>query len=168
MLTHGFTVDEQGKKMSKSLGNVVDPQAVIKEYGADVLRLWVASADFRNDMSASKSILKQVADAFSKIRNTCRFMISNLNDFDKTKDAVDYKEMDEIDKWALLKLQRTIERVRNAYEDFEYHIVFHTIHDYCVNDLSALYFDVLKDRLYCSEKKGLLRRSSQTAMAQDT
>jgi isoleucyl-tRNA synthetase len=164
VLTHGFTVDEEGKKMSKSLGNVVDPQAVTKEFGADVLRLWVASADFRNDMSASKNILKHVTEAFTKIRNTCRFLLSNLNDFDDKADPLKYAELEEIDRWVLLRLSRLIERVHKAYEEFEYHIVFHSVHEFCVNDLSALYFDILKDRLYCSEKKGKLRRSSQTAM----
>jgi isoleucyl-tRNA synthetase len=162
VLTHGFTVDEKGKKMSKSLGNVVDPQVVVKEFGADVLRLWVASADFRNDMSASKDILKHVAEAFTKIRNTCRFLMSNLNDFDAKNDQV--KDLEEIDKWALLKAQRLIERVRKAYDEFELHLVFHLIHGFCVNELSAFYFDVIKDRLYCESKAGKLRRSSQTAM----
>ncbi len=164
VLTHGFTVDEQGKKMSKSLGNVVDPQVVVKEFGADVLRLWVASADFRNDMSASKDILKHVAEAFTKIRNTCRFLMSNLNDFDAGKDAIRHNDLEEIDKWALLRAQRLIERVRKAYDEFEFHLVFHSIHGFCVNDLSAFYFDVVKDRLYCESKGGKLRRSSQTAM----
>ena len=164
VLTHGFTVDEQGKKMSKSLGNVIDPLKVIQESGADVLRLWVASTDFRDDMGISKNILKQVSDAFSKIRNTCRFLISNLNEFDPKMDAVTYKDLNEIDKWALLKLQRLIGSVRKAYETYELHMVFHSIYDYCVNDLSALYFDMSKDRIYCEEKKGLLRRSSQTVM----
>ncbi|MFC1559819.1 isoleucine--tRNA ligase, partial [Candidatus Margulisiibacteriota bacterium] len=164
VLTHGFTVDEKGKKMSKSLGNVVDPQKVVQEYGADVLRLWVASADFRNDMSASKNILSHVRDAFTKIRNTCRFLISNLNDFDLKKDAVAYKKMEEIDRWALLRLQRLVEKVHKAYDEFEFHIVFHSVHAFCVNDLSSFYFDVIKDRLYCENKSGNLRRSSQTAM----
>jgi len=166
VLTHGFTVDEAGKKMSKSLGNVVDPQVVVKEFGADVLRLWVASADFRNDMSASKNILKHVAEAFTKIRNTCRFMLSNLNDLNSSTDIIKYDDLEEIDRWALMSLSRLIERVHKAYEEFEYHIVFHSIHEFCVNDLSALYFDILKDRLYCSEQKGKLRRSSQTSMAE--
>jgi len=164
VLTHGFTVDEQGKKMSKSLGNVIDPLKVIQESGADVLRLWVASTDFRNDMGISKNILKQVSDAFAKIRNSCRFLLSNLNEFDPKADAVDHKDLNEIDKWALLKLQRLIGSVRKAYETYELHIVFHSLYDYCVNDLSALYFDMLKDRMYCEEKKGTLRRSSQTVM----
>ncbi len=166
VLTHGFTVDDTGKKMSKSVGNVVDPQVVVKEFGADVLRLWVASADFRNDMSASKEILKQVSDAFSKIRNTCRFLISNLNDLDPAKNAVAYNDMEEIDKWAMLRAHRLIERARKAYDEFEFHLVFHSIHQFCVNDLSSLYFDIIKDRLYCESRNGRLRRSSQTAMSE--
>ena len=164
VLTHGFTIDESGKKMSKSLGNVVDPQVVVKEFGADVLRLWVASTDFKNDMSASKDILKQVADAFSKIRNTCRFIMSNLNDFDPDKDAVAYKDMEEIDKFALLNAQKLVEKCGKAYDEFEFHLVFHSIYGFCVNELSSFYFDVIKDRLYCESKSGKLRRSSQTAM----
>lgn len=164
VLTHGFTVDEQGKKMSKSLGNVVDPQVVVKEFGADVLRMWVASADFRNDMSASKDILKHVGEAFTKIRNTCRFLLSNLNDFDAGKDSIGHKDLEEIDKWALLRTQRLIERARKAYDEFELHLVFHSVHSFCVNDLSAFYFDVIKDKLYCESKDGKLRRSSQTVM----
>jgi isoleucyl-tRNA synthetase len=115
-------------------------------------------------MSASKDILKHVAEAFTKIRNTCRFLMSNLNDFDPKKDVIDHKNLEEIDKWALLKAQRLIERVRKAYDEFELHIVFHSIHGFCVNDLSAFYFDIIKDRLYCESKAGKLRRSSQTAM----
>jgi len=164
VLTHGFTVDETGKKMSKSLGNVVDPQSVVREYGADVLRLWVASADFRNDMSASKNILVHVSDAFTKIRNTCRFLLSNMNDFDPAKNNVNYKDLEEIDRWALLKLHRLIERAHRAYDEFELHVVFHSIHSFCVNELSAFYFDVIKDRLYCESRDGKIRRSSQTAM----
>ena len=164
VLTHGFTIDETGKKMSKSLGNVVDPQVVVKEFGADALRLWVSSADFRNDMSASKEIIKHVAEAFGKIRNTCRFLISNLNDFDAEKDRLKYSDLEEIDKWILLRAQRLIERARKAYDEFELHMVFHSIHAFCVNDLSAFYFDVTKDKLYCEAKGGKLRRSSQTAM----
>jgi isoleucyl-tRNA synthetase len=164
VLTHGFTVDEKGKKMSKSLGNVVDPQDVVKEYGADVLRLWVASSDFRNDMSASPKILKQISEAYSKIRNTCRFLISNIYDFDPSKDSICYEELLENDRWVLLKLQHLIKRINQAYQEFEFHIVFHSIQYFCVNDLSALYLDITKDRLYCGGKKSLERRSAQTVL----
>lgn len=164
VLTHGFTVDEAGKKMSKSLGNVIDPQDVRDSYGADVLRLWVASADFRSDMSASENILKHVQEAFGKIRNTCRFLLSNLYDFDSEKDKVKYKDMLEVDKWALLRLSRLVERINKAYEDFEFHIVFHAVRDFCIIDLSALYLDIIKDRLYCGGKTSVERRSAQTVI----
>lgn len=183
VLTHGFTIDEKGKKMSKSLGNVISPQDVVKEYGADILRLWVASTDFRNDMAASKNILKQVREAYLKIRNTCRFLMSNLYDFNSQgsrdvqsqaseKDkgnqrlnvAVSYEDLLEIDKWILLRLHRLIERVTKAYDNFEFHIVYHSLYSFCVNDLSAYYLDMSKDRLYCGGRDSIERRSAQTAM----
>ncbi len=164
VLTHGFTVDEKGRKMSKSLGNVVDPQDVVKRFGADVLRLWVASTDFRIDMSASENILKQINEAYTKIRNTCRFLLSNLSDFDPKKDTVKYEDLLEIDKFALLKFGRLVERIRLAYDNFEFHVVFHSIRDFSINDMSALYLDIVKDRLYCSGKTSKERRSSQTVM----
>lgn len=163
VLTHGFTIDEKGKKMSKSLGNVVSPQDVVKNYGADILRLWVASTDFRNDMAASENILKQVRDAYLKIRNTCRFMISNLNDFDK---PLNYDKLLEVDKWVLLKLGKLIEKVRRAYDNFEFHVVYHAVYHFCVNDLSSFYLDLSKDRLYCDAKDAQVRRSAQTAMSE--
>jgi isoleucyl-tRNA synthetase len=166
VLTHGFTVDEAGKKMSKSLGNVVDPQKVVEKYGADTLRLWVVSADFRDDMSASDHILKNLGEAYGKIRNTCRFLISNLNGFDPSRDAVPYEKLMETDRWALLKLSKLIERVRKAYDEFEFHIVFHSIRDFCVSDLSALYLDIAKDRLYCSGSRSIERMSCQTVLHQ--
>ncbi len=161
VLTHGFTIDDHGKKMSKSLGNVVNPQEVVKKYGADVLRLWVASTDFRNDMAASDTILKQVQDAYLKIRNTCRFLLSNLNDFTPTNKP---ENLLEIDRWVLLRLNRLVERVTKAYDEFEFHLVYHGLYDFCVNDLSALYLDISKDRLYCDGKESLERRSAQFAM----
>ncbi len=165
VLTHGFTIDEKGKKMSKSLGNVISPQDVVKEYGADILRLWVASTDFRNDMAASKNILNQVREAYTKIRNTCRFLISNLYDF-REHLAVDYVKLLEIDKWILLRLHRLIERVVKAYDNFEFHIVYHSLYGFCVNDLSAYYLDMSKDRLYCGGENSHGRRSAQTAMSE--
>ncbi|MBN2057564.1 MAG: isoleucine--tRNA ligase [Candidatus Saganbacteria bacterium] len=165
VLTHGFTIDEKGKKMSKSLGNVISPQDVVKEYGADILRLWVASTDFRNDMAASQNILKQVREAYSKIRNTCRFLMSNLNDYQTEDRRPKTEDLLEIDKWILLRLQRLIERVRQAYDEFEFHIVYHKLYDFCVNDLSAYYLDMSKDRLYCGGKDSIERRSAQFAMS---
>ncbi|MFA6432125.1 MAG: isoleucine--tRNA ligase [Candidatus Margulisiibacteriota bacterium] len=164
VLTHGFTIDEKGKKMSKSTGNVVDPQDVATRYGADVLRLWVASTDFRNDIAASEKILKQVQDAYSKIRNTCRFLISNLSDYTVSKLPTPNSDLVEIDRWILLRLHRLIERVCKAYDEYEFHLVYHSIYDFCVNDLSALYLDMSKDRLYCERKDSVERRSAQFAM----
>ena len=170
VLTHGFTVDDKGKKMSKSLGNVINPQDVVKNYGADVLRLWVASTDFRNDMAASEKILKQVQDAYSKIRNTCRFLLSNLNDFGNRPDRigiqsqVSNENLLEIDRWILLRLNRLVERITKAYDEFEFHHVYHGLYDFCVNDLSAFYLDASKDRLYCGGKDSIERRSAQFAM----
>lgn len=165
VLTHGFTIDEKGKKMSKSLGNVISPQDVVKEYGADILRLWVASTDFRNDMAASKNILKQVREAYTKIRNTCRFLISNLYDY-REHLAVDYEKLLEVDKWVLLRLHRLIEKVTKAYDNFEFHIVYHSLYNFCVSDLSAYYLDMSKDRLYCGAKDSHERHSAQTAMSE--
>lgn len=163
VLTHGFTIDDKGKKMSKSQGNVIDPQDIVKRYGADVLRLWVASTDFRNDLAASEKIMKQVQDAFLKIRNTCRFLLSNLYDFDSQLTPSD-SQLLEIDRWILNRLQRLIERVTRAYDEFEFHLVYRALYDFCVNDLSAFYLDMSKDRLYCERKDALERRSAQYAM----
>ncbi len=163
VLTHGFTVDEKGKKMSKSLGNVVDPQQVVKEYGADVLRLWVASTDFRNDMAVSKNILKQINEGFTKIRNTCRFLLSNINGFDAKKDFVEYAHLLDIDKYILMKFEMLLNKLRRSYDDFEFHSVYHSLYGFCVNDLSAFYLDVIKDRLYCDGIDSESRRAAQTA-----
>jgi isoleucyl-tRNA synthetase len=147
--------------MSKSMGNTVDPQDVVRRYGADVLRLWVASTDFRNDMAASEKILKQVQEAYSKIRNTCRFLISNLSDY--SLPPTPYPLL-EVDRWILLRLNRLVEKITQAYDEFEFHVVYHSLYDFCVNDLSALYLDMSKDRLYTSGKGSLERRSAQFAM----
>jgi isoleucyl-tRNA synthetase len=165
VLTHGFTIDDSGKKMSKSLGNVVDPQAVVLKYGADVLRLWVASTDFRADMAASEKILKQVQEAYLKIRNTCRFLLSNLFDWNRdVQSQVPYNKLLEVDRYILSKLQKLIQRILKAYDEFEFHVVYHSIYSFCVNDLSALYLDLSKDRLYCGGTNALDRRSAQTVM----
>ncbi len=166
VLTHGFTVDEKGKKMSKSLGNTVLPQDVMNESGADVLRLWVASTDFRNDMAVSKKILKQIAEGFSKIRNTCRFLISNINDFDNSNDKVAYSDLKEIDKYALFKLELLSKKIREAYDNYEFHVVYHSMYTFCVNDLSSFYMDIIKDRLYCDGKKSVSRRAAQTVCSE--
>jgi isoleucyl-tRNA synthetase len=165
VLTHGFTVDGQGKKMSKSAGNVVAPQEVIDQYGAEVLRLWVSAADYRDDIRISKEILMHLAEAYRRIRNTCRYLLGNLHDFDPGKDTVPDAEVLEIDRWALHRLQTLIQRVGKAYDDFEFHLVFHSIHNFCAVDMSAFYLDVLKDRLYTAKASSVERRSGQTALS---
>jgi len=164
VLTHGFVVDEKGRKMSKSLGNVIDPLKLINNMGADILRLWVSSADYRNDVSVSDNIIKQCAEAYRKIRNTCRFILGNLYDFDPDKDTVEYNKLTELDKWALLKLHKLIKRVTKAYDDYEFHVVFHSIHNFCTVDLSNIYFDILKDRLYCAHPEDPERKAAQTVL----
>ncbi|MBC7105709.1 MAG: class I tRNA ligase family protein, partial [Firmicutes bacterium] len=164
VLTHGFVVDEQGYKMSKSLGNVIEPQEILRDLGADILRLWVCSADYRNDLAASANILRQLADAYRKIRNTFRFLLGNLYDFDPRRDAVPYEALPELDRWALLRLGRLIARVLQAYRDYEFHVVYHAVHHFCTVDLSALYLDVIKDRLYTYPPASRARRAAQTVL----
>ncbi len=164
VLTHGFTVDGSGKKMSKSSGNVVAPQEVIDKYGAEVLRLWVSAADYRDDIRISQEILTHLAEAYRRIRNTSRYLLGNLSDFDPDADRVSDKDLLEIDRWALHRLQKLIQRVEKAYDDFEFHVVFHSLHNFCAVDMSAFYLDILKDRLYTAKAKSLERRSGQTTM----
>ena len=164
IVTHGFVVDEKGHKMSKSVGNVVAPDYVIKKYSRDILRLWVASADYKNDISISDNILKNVSEVYRKIRNTCRFMISNLYDFDFAKDAVDYEKLLKVDQYALENLFKRNNEVLNAYEESDFASVFHALNNYCANDLSSLYLDVCKDRLYVEKSDGHKRRSAQTSI----
>lgn len=164
VLTHGFIVDEKGKKMSKSLGNALDPHEIIDKMGADVLRLWVASADYRSDLSISNKIMKQVAESYRKIRNTARFLLSNLYDFDPKTDCVDYKDMPEIDRWLMHRLQVLIDKVINGYENYEFHVVYHAIHKFCVVEMSNLYLDITKDTLYSELPADMRRRSVQTVM----
>lgn len=163
-LTHGWVVDGEGKKMSKSLGNVIAPEQIIRQYGADILRLWVSSADFKSDVRVSRDILAQLTEVYRKIRNTIRYLLGNSYDFDPQKDAVRPGAMDELDRYALHRLQVLIERVSNAYQEFDYHIVFHAIHNFCVVEMSNFYLDVLKDRLYTKPAESTARRSAQTAM----
>lgn len=166
VLTHGFTVDGEGRKMSKSVGNTVAPQEIIDQYGADVMRLWVSSADYQGDVRLSPKILKQLSDVYRKIRNTFRFLLGNLADFDPETDAVPYAAMEEIDKWALLRLEQVFETVSEAYENYQFHTMYHAIHNFCTVDLSAIYLDIIKDRLYTEKAAAPIRRSSQTAMYQ--
>jgi isoleucyl-tRNA synthetase len=164
VLTHGFTLDGAGRKMSKSLGNVIAPQEVIRQHGGDVLRLWVATVDFLEDMRLSPEILARNAEAYRKIRNTCRFLLGNLHDFDPRYHALPLESLEEIDRWALHQLNDVIARVRRAYEDYELHLATQAIHRFSTVTLSALYFDVLKDRLYTSPAGSAARRSAQTAL----
>ncbi len=164
VLTHGFFVDEQGRKMSKSLGNGIDPQEIIDDMGADILRLWVASADYRNDVTVSKGILKQVSEAYRKIRNTFRYMLGSLYDFDHQLDSVPLEKMEELDRWAMLKLGQLVNKVTQAYEEYEFHVVYHAVHNFCTVDMSAFYLDIVKDRLYSTKADSPARRSCQSAI----
>ena len=164
VLTHGFVVDEKGHKMSKSVGNVVAPDSVIKQYGADVLRLWAASADYRGDVSISNNIIKQLSDAYRRIRNTCRFMLGNFNDFDVTNDLRPIAEMSELDRFILHRLHYVVNRSVTSYDKYEFHTIYHTLHNFCVVDLSSFYLDIIKDRLYTSPAMDTARKDAQTVM----
>ena len=164
VLTHGYVVDGQGKKMSKSVGNVVAPQEVIDRYGAEVLRLWVASENYQDDVKVSDEILKHVSDAYRKMRNTLRFLLGNLSDFDPARDAVGPEALFEIDRWALARFAELTRRLTRAYERYEFHAVYHGLFNFCGTTISSLYMDILKDRLYCSAPNGPERRAAQTVM----
>jgi isoleucyl-tRNA synthetase len=164
VLTHGFVLDEKGRPMSKSVGNVVAPEKVINKYGAEILRLWVATQDYRNDTRVGEAILKQVSDAYRRIRNTARYMLGNLNDFDPVADSVPDGDLLEIDRWALSKLEALVKRVLDSYNSYDFHVLYHALHNFCAIEMSSFYLDVLKDRLYTSPAKSLARRSGQTAM----
>ena len=164
VVTHGWVVDGEGKKMSKSIGNGIDPNDIIDKYGADILRLWVASSDYHADIRISKEILKQLSDAYRKIRNTARFLIGNISDFDPNKDMVAPDKFRPIDKWALQRFNRLIEQTDEGYRTFEFHNAYHAIHNFCVVDMSNFYLDVLKDRLYVEKAGSDGRRAAQTVM----
>lgn len=164
VLTHGFTVDEQGRKMSKSLGNVVAPQKVTSSLGADVLRLWVASSDYSGEIAISDNLLKRIADAYRRIRNTARYLLGALDGFDPATQAVPADALVAVDAWAIAEASRVQAELQQAYRDREFHRVYHTLHNYCVNDLGGLYLDLLKDRLYTTPRASLARRSAQTAL----
>ncbi len=164
VLTHGFVLDENGRPMSKSAGNGTTPEEIIHKYGADILRLWVSAADYRDDVTLSPQILTGIAEGYRKIRNTLRYMLGNLADFDPARDRVPVADLEPIDRWALARLAAWDEKVKAAYEGYEFHVAYHATMQLCAVELSAIYFDVLKDRLYTARKDGKPRRSAQTAL----
>ncbi|MGF6906442.1 isoleucine--tRNA ligase [Fusobacterium sp. PH5-44] len=164
ILTHGFVMDGEGRKMSKSLGNTVVPQEVIKEFGADILRLWCSSVDYRDDVRISNNIIKQMAEAYRRIRNTARYILGNINDFDYNTDRVSYEQLTEIDKLAMHKLEVLKKTVTESYEKYEFYNLFQAIHYFAGIDMSAFYLDIIKDRLYTEKKDSVERRAAQTVM----
>ncbi|MFA7068597.1 MAG: isoleucine--tRNA ligase, partial [Acidaminococcaceae bacterium] len=164
VLTHGYVVDGEGKKMSKSVGNTVAPDDVIKQYGADVVRLWAASSDYKADVRISKEILKQLSEVYRKIRNTIRYILGNTSDFDYATEKVAFADMEELDRWALMHTQLLKKEVKAAYEAYDFYILYHAIHNFCTVEMSAFYLDIIKDRLYASKADAKERRSAQTAM----
>ncbi len=164
VLTHGFTVDAQGMKMSKSIGNVVAPQEVMKKLGADILRLWVAATDYRTEMSISDEILKRIADAYRRLRNTARYLLANMHGFDAQKDMVAPQEMLALDRWAVGRAHQVQQEIIQAYNDYAFHLIYQKIHHFCSIDLGAAYLDIIKDRQYTMPTHSLGRRSAQTAM----
>jgi len=164
VLTHGFTVDAEGRKMSKSLGNVVAPQEILHTLGADIIRLWVAATDYRGEMSVSKEILNRTSEAYRRLRNTARFLLANLNDFDPAQHLVQPAEMVALDRWAVDRTLQLQNEILAAYRDYQFHLIYQKVHNFCVNDLGGFYLDVIKDRQYTAKTGGLARRSCQTAI----
>lgn len=164
ILSHGFTLDGEGRKMSKSLGNTVDPNKVSSTLGADILRLWVSSVDYKEDHRISDSILKQITEVYRKIRNTLRFFLGNLHGYDNARDRVDYKDMNELDRYAVIQLNRMIDRVIKAYESYDFHVVYQAIHHFCAVEMSSFYLDIIKDRLYVSAPDDPERKAAQTVI----
>ncbi|MGO0062045.1 isoleucine--tRNA ligase [Brevibacillus fluminis] len=162
VLSHGFTLDGEGRKMSKSLGNTIIPQDVVDKLGADILRLWVASVDYQADQRISDAILNQIAEVYRKLRNTFRFLLGNLDGYDHQRDQVPYDQLSELDRYVLARGAEVVKRVRKAYDDYQFHTVFHTVHNFCTIDLSAFYLDICKDRLYVEAPNSAKRRASQT------
>ena len=163
VVTHGMLVDENGHKMSKSLGNVISPQDIIKQYGADILRLWVLSNDYKSELSLSKNILKQVSEVYRKIRNTARYILGNISDFD-VNNPVKYEDLQEIDKWALMRLNKLLKDCTKYYDIYDFNKAYQAINTFCVLDMSNFYLDIIKDRLYTAKTDSIERRSAQTAM----
>jgi isoleucyl-tRNA synthetase len=168
LLTHGFTIDSQGRKMSKSLGNGLDPQEVSKKLGAEIIRMWVAASDYSGDIAGDEKILARVVDGYRRIRNTLRFLMANISDFDPATDAVPLEQMLEIDRYALARASELQAQILAHFDVYEFHPVVNKLQVYCSEDLGAFYLDVLKDRLYTTAPKSLARRSAQTALHQIT
>jgi isoleucyl-tRNA synthetase len=164
VLTHGFTVDANGKKMSKSLGNVVAPQEVTNKLGADILRLWAGSTDYRGEMTVSDEILKRSADAYRRIRNTCRFLLANLNGFEPSRDIVPFDEMVALDQWAVLRAAAVQKQILESYDQYDTLVVCQTLMQFCSIEMGSFYLDIIKDRQYTAKSDGLARRSCQTAL----
>ncbi len=164
VLTHGFVLDKNGRPMSKSMGNVISPDEIIKKYGAEILRLWVAATDYRDDIRLGDETLQRLSDAYRRIRNTARYLLGNLNGFDPATDQIAAGQLLELDRWALSRLARLTQRVATAYEKYEFHTLYHAVHNFCAIDLSAFYLDILKDRLYISAKSSVEYRSARTTL----
>lgn len=164
VLTHGMVIDLEGNKMSKSKGNGIDPLDVINKNGADILRMWVASADYTSDVKISNDLIRQLSEGYRKIRNTARYILGNISDFNPKKDMISCDNMEEIDKWAMLRLNALAKKVRDAYDSYDFHIVYHSIVNFCVVDMSNFYLDIIKDRLYTEKADSAMRRSAQSAM----
>jgi isoleucyl-tRNA synthetase len=164
VITHGFALDEQGRGMSKSLGNFIDLEEVISQNGAEILRLWVAMLNYKEDVRFGPQTLQRLVEAYRKIRNTWRFILGNIYDFSPDEESISPQEMELLDRWIVEKCSRTGKKILKAYENYEYHIIFHTIYNFFTVELSSFYMDVLKDRLYCSGKESKLRKSAQTTL----
>jgi isoleucyl-tRNA synthetase len=165
VLTHGFVVDGTGRKMSKSLGNVIAPEEIIEKYGAEILRLWAAYEDYRDDIKISKDIINRLIETYRRVRNTLRFLDANIHeDFNPARDSVPYEQLSYLDKWLLSRLHRLIERVTESYNNYTFHAIYHAVQNFCSVDLSALYLDIVKDRIYVEHKNSLKRRASQTVI----
>jgi isoleucyl-tRNA synthetase len=164
VLTHGFTVDAKGQKMSKSKGNVVAPQKVVNRLGADILRLWVAATDYRNEMTVSDEILNRVADSYRRIRNTARYLLSNLEDFDPAQHGLSAEQMLPLDRWAVDRASQMQADIASAYEDYQFHQIYQKLHNFCNVDMGSFYLDITKDRQYTMQADSVARRSAQTAM----
>ncbi|MFN3406418.1 MAG: class I tRNA ligase family protein, partial [Caldimicrobium sp.] len=164
ILTHGFVVDGKGRKMSKSLGNVIHPQELIKKYGAEIVRLWVSAEDYRDDIKISQEILDRLVETYRKIRNTCRFLLGNLYDFNPEKDLIPFEELPSFERYILSKLSESLEKIRQAYERFEFHLVIYEIHRFCTVELSSLFIDINRDFLYCEKAESFRRRATQTVL----